>query len=97
MNDSELVKVGHTGHDLGELKVIGNRKSGIRGGTASELTNNRRFARGLDLVYSTTFPFCIQSETIRKLQGSVETKTPNNGRMLGWDRCFQPIISRQNR
>ena len=82
MNNSELVKVGHTGHDLGELKVIEDSKSGIRGETASELTNNRRFACGLDLVYSTRFPFCIQSETIRKLQGFVETETPNNGKMF---------------
>ena len=67
MNDSRLVKVGHTGHDLGELKVIEDRKNRIRGGTASGLTNNRRFARGLDLVYSTRFPFFIHSETIRKL------------------------------
>ena len=61
------------------------------------LTNSKRFASGLDLVYSTTFPFCIQSETMQKCWGSMETETPNKGRMFGWDSRFQHMISRQNR
>lgn len=83
MNNPKLVKVCHTGHDLSELKVVKNRKSRICGKTASRLTNSKRFTSGLDLVYSITFPFCIQSEKIRKLWGSVETETPNKGRMFG--------------
>jgi hypothetical protein len=83
MNNSELVKVGRTGHDLRELKVIKDRKSGIRRKTASGLTNSRRFASGLDLVYSITFPFRIQSETMQKHWGSAETDTPKRGKMFG--------------
>ena len=97
MNDPEFVEVGCTGHDLGELKVVRDRKNGCRGETASRRTNCKRFTSGLDLAYSITFPFCIQSETIRKNRGFVETETPNRGKMLGWERRFQLITSRQNR
>lgn len=97
MNNPELVKVGCTGHDPGELTAITDRKSGIREESVSGLTSCKRFTSGLYLVYSITFPCCIHSETMRKLRGSAETETPNNGKMLGCDRRFQPIISRQNR
>jgi hypothetical protein len=83
MNNPELVKVGRTGHDLRELNVIKDRKNGDHGKTSSGLTNRRRFASGFDLVYSITFPFRIQSETIRKHWRSVDTDTPKRGRMLG--------------
>jgi len=82
MNDPELVKVGCAGHDLRELKTIKDRKCGIGGEIASGLTNCKRFTSGFDLVYSITFPFRIQSETMRKLRGSMETETPNNGKMF---------------
>ena len=97
MNDPKLVKVGRTGHDPGELGAINDYKTGNREETGSGLTNFKRFTSGLDLVYSMTFPFRIKPEAIRKLQGSVDTETPSNGKMLGWDSCFHPIISRQNR
>ena len=96
MNNPEIVQVGRAGHYFRELKVIDD-EIGIREKTTSGLTNCKRFASGLALVYSITSPFCIQSETIQKLWGSVETETPNKGKMLGWDRRFQPIISRQTR
>jgi len=83
VNDPDLVKVGRAGHDPRELKTMRNRKSGIGEGTANGLTNCKRFTSGLDLVYSITFPFCIQSETMRKLRGSMEIETPNNGKMFG--------------
>ena len=66
MNNPERMKVGRTGHDLRELTVIRDHKCGIRGRIANELTNNKRFTSVLDLAYSITFPFRIQSETIRK-------------------------------
>ena len=83
MNNPERMKVGRTGHDLRELNATRDRKSGTRRETASGLTNSRRFAFGLDLVYSIMFPFRIQSEKIRKHLGSVETETPKRGRTLG--------------
>jgi len=83
MNDPEFVEVGCTGHDLGELKVVRDCKNGSRGETASRRTNCKRFASGLDLVYSITFPFRIQSETMRKHRRFVETETPNSGKMFG--------------
>ena len=82
MNNSELVKVRCPGHDPRELKDIEDNECGILGGV-SGLTKSRRLTSGLDLVYSTRFPFCIQSETIRKQQVSVETKTPTKGKILG--------------
>jgi len=82
VDDPELVKVGRAGHDPRELTATNNRKSGLGEGTAWRLTNCKRFTSGFDLVYSITFPFRIQSETIRKLWGSVETETPNNSKML---------------
>ena len=97
MNNPEFVEVGRTGHDLGELRVVRDCKNGSCEETASRRTNCKRFTSGLDLVYSVTFPFRIQSETIRKHRGFVETETPNKGKMLGWERRFQPITSRQNR
>ena len=59
MDDPQVVKVGRAGHDLGELNVIKDRKVGAREKT-SGLTNCKRFAFGLDLVYPITFPFFIQ-------------------------------------
>jgi len=47
------------------------------------LTSLKRFTSGLDLVYSITSPFRIQSETIRKSRGSAEMATPNKGKILG--------------
>ena len=66
MDNPEVMEVGRTGHDPAELEVIEDRKVGVRKETASGLTNCKRFTSGLDLVYSITFPFCIQAETIRK-------------------------------
>lgn len=83
MNNPEPVKIGRTRHDFRELQVIRKSKGGIYGKAASGLTNWRRFTIGLDLAYSITFPFRIQSEMIRKQQGSVVIETPNKGRMLG--------------
>ena len=97
MNDSELMKVGRARHDPRELKTVMGRKSGTGEELASGLTNCKRFTSGLDLVYSITFPFRIQSDTMRKLRGSVEMETPSNGKILGWERLFQAITSRQNR
>jgi hypothetical protein len=83
MNNPELVKVGRTGHDLGELRAIKDRKSEVCKEVTSGLTNCKRFTSGLDLVYSITFPFRIQSETMWKLRRSVGAETPNRGKMLG--------------
>ena len=83
VNNPKLVEIGRARHDLGELKVIEDREAGIREEKESGLTNRKRFTSGLDLVYSTTFPFCIHSETIRKHRGSAEKETPNRGKMLG--------------
>ena len=83
VDDPKLVKVGCTRHDPRELTTMKDRKNRIGEESTSDLTNSKRFASGLDLVYSMTFPFRIQSETIRKLWGSVEKETPNNGKMLG--------------
>ena len=65
MNNPEVVKITHTGHDPRQLRTIKNIKDGIRK-TASGLTSCKRFAPGLDLAYSITFPFGIQAETMRK-------------------------------
>ena len=65
VNNPEAVKVAHAGSDPGQLWTIKNGKCGIRK-TASGLTSCRRFAPGLDLVYSITFPCFIQGETMRK-------------------------------
>ena len=63
----------------------------------SGLTNRKRFAFGLDLAYFITFPLGIHSVRMQKQRGSLETETPNKGKMFGWDKCFQLIISRHNR
>ena len=83
MNNPELVKVCCAGHDPRKLTVMKGRKSGIGKESASRLTNLKRFTSRLDFVYSIRFPFRIQSETMWKLRGSVETETPNNGKMFG--------------
>jgi len=83
MNNPEFVKVGCTGHDLGELNVVRDYKNGGREETESRRTKCKRFTSGLDLVYSITFPFRIHSETIRKHRGFVETETPNSDKMFG--------------
>ena len=79
MNNPEVVKVTHTGHNPRQLR---NAQGGIRK-RASGLTSSKRFAPGLDLAYSITVPFCIQAETMQKEQRSAENETPNNGKMLG--------------
>lgn len=63
----------------------------------SGLTNCKRFAAGLDFAYFIIFPLGIHSVRIRKQCVSAEMETPNRGRMFGWDKCFQVIISRHNR
>ena len=97
MNDPELVKVGHRRHDLRELKVRSMNKRGGCGNITSGLTNRKRFACGFDLAYCITFPFAIHSVRMRKQCLSTDTETPNNGKMFGWDKCFQPMISRHSR
>ena len=66
MDNPEVVKIDRAGHDLRELPAIQNPKDRTWGRTASGLTNCNRFAPGLDLAYSITFPFLIQAETMRK-------------------------------
>ena len=65
VNNPQVMKVTYTGHDPGKLRTIKNTEDDIRK-TAGGLTNYKRFAPGLDLVYCITFPFCIQVETMRK-------------------------------
>ena len=96
MNDVELVKVYHSKHDLGELGVINEREKS-REDVASGLTSRKRFFSGLFFAYSITFPLGIHSVIMRKRCGSVDTDAPNKGKMFGWDKCFQPTISRHNR
>ena len=67
------------------------------GEAAGGFTNRKRFASGLALAYCITFPLGIHSVRMRKQYGSADTEIPNRGKMLGWDRCFQPMISRHNR
>ena len=73
------------------------RKSRESEDVAGGLTNRKRFFSGLDFTYSITFPLGIHSVIMRKQCGSVETETPNKGKMFGWDKYFQPTISRHNR
>ena len=65
LNNPEAVKVLRTGHDPGQLRTTNGAKYGTRK-TVGGLTSCKRFAPGLDLAHSTTFPFCIQAETMRK-------------------------------
>ena len=95
MDDPEAVEIGHSRHSLGELKVLD--ELGKNGETASILTKRKRFSSGLEAVYHITFPLGIHSLTMRKQYGSTDTETPNKGKMFGWDRCFQLMISRHNR
>ena len=64
---------------------------------SKQVTNRKRFASGLDLVYCITFPSGIHSERMRKKSGSGDIEIPNKGKIFGWDKCFQPMISRHNR
>ena len=82
VNHLELVKVCHTRRDLRELKVVDEQERQSRG-NGSGLTNRKRFASGLDVAYLITFPLGIHSEKIRKQCGSVDTETPNKGKMFG--------------
>ena len=67
MNNPAFVEVDHARYNSAQLRVaVRNAKSGIRRETANGLTNSKRFISGLHLAYSTTFPFFIQGETIRK-------------------------------
>ena len=92
MNDAELVKVGHTRHDLRELDVF-LLTAGNRGETESGLTNRKRFSSGLDFAYCITFPLGIHSVRMQKPRGSVDMEMPNKGKIFLWDRYFQLIIS----
>ena len=93
MNDSEVVEVCRTGHDLRELSVFKDWV-GIHEETGSGLTNRKWFAFRLAPVNPTTFPFCIQWKMVRKLWGSAEKETPDKGKTEGRDRRFQPMVSR---
>ena len=62
----------------------------------SGLTNCKRFAVGLDFAYCIIFPLCIQSVRMWKRCESTEIETPSKGKILGWDKCFQAIISRHS-
>ena len=67
VNNPEVVEVIHTRQDSTQLQVmVRNAKNRIRRKIMNGLTNCKRFTSGLDLVYSTTFPFSIQEETIWK-------------------------------
>jgi len=68
-----------------------------RGNIARGLTSLKRFAKGLDLAYCITFPPDIHSVIMRKQRGSANTETPSKGKMFGWHKCFQLMISRHNR
>jgi len=94
VNNLELVKEGHTGHDLRELKFIDKQEKGRRE-TENRLTNCKRFASGLDTAYCITLPFGIHSVRMRK-HWSADTETPNKGKTFGWDKCFQLMISLHN-
>ena len=91
MDELESVKICHTRCNLRELEMVD--RWGDQGATGRGLTSCRRFALGLDLVYSFKVPLGIHSERMRNWCRSFDTKTPNRGRIFGWDRCFQPIIS----
>jgi hypothetical protein len=95
VNDTELVKVRHAGCYLEQLKVRREQKKHRVGG--KQLASCNRFTSGLDLAYSVTFPLVIHRVRMRKQHGSMETETPNKGRMLGWESYFHPMISRHNR
>ena len=82
VDNPEVVKVAYARHDLRQLGAVKNSKYGIRK-KATGLTSCKRFAPGLDLAYSITFPFCIQADTMRKQWRSVENETPNSGKTLG--------------
>ena len=82
MDNPEVVKVAYTRHDPRQLRTIKSSKDGI-GRRVNGLTSCKRFAAGLDLVYSITFPFCIQGDTMRKQWGSMENETPNSGKTPG--------------
>ena len=60
----------------------------------NDLTKRRRFAVGLDLVYCVIFPLGIHSVRMPILRWAASIQTPNKGRILSWDRCFQAMISR---
>ena len=65
VNNPEAVKVTHARSDPRQLWTTKSTEDGIRKSTGG-LTSCKRFALGLDLVYSITFPFCIQAEAMRK-------------------------------
>ena len=65
MDDPELMKVGHTRRDIGELKVIYEQER-KPWETPRGLTSCKRFAFGFDRVYCVKFPFPIHSERTRK-------------------------------
>ena len=67
MDNPVFVEVDHAGYDPAQLRIaVRDAKSGDRRKTANGLTNCKRFTPGFDLTYSTTFPFSIQEDTIRK-------------------------------
>ena len=95
MDDPEAVEIGHSRHNFGELKVLD--ELGKNEESTRILTKRKRFSSGLEAVYRIMFPLGIHSVTMQKQYGSTDTETPDNGRMFGWDRCFQLMISRHNR
>jgi len=65
MDDPELMEVGHTSHDIGELKVVHKQEGKLRA-TPRGLTSCKRFPFGFDRAYCVKFPLPIHSERTRK-------------------------------
>ena len=95
MYDPEAVKIGHSRHNFGELKVLD--EEGKNGETARILTKRKRFSSRLEVAYCIMFPLGIHSVTMQKQYGSADAETPDKGKIFGWDRYFQLMISRHNR
>ena len=95
MDDPEAVEIGHSRHDLGELEAFDEQDKNEEA-RARIFTKRKRFSSGLELVYRIMFPLGIHSVTMQKQHRSTDTETPNKGKMFGWSRCFQLIISRHN-
>ena len=93
MNYLEAMEIGHCGRDSGELNIFDQHVKARRLWMI-RLANCKRFALGLNPEYCNILPFCIHSVRMRKRCGSVEIETPSRRRILGWDKCFQIMISR---
>jgi hypothetical protein len=96
MYNPEVVKVCHSGRDLRKLNVPDKQEENCER-MGRGLTNFKRFAAGLDIVYCMMFPLCIHSVKMWKRCDLAEMETPSRGETFGWDKCFQAIISRHNR